>query len=304
METEVAAKFDIVDAHNDRWSNAGERKRLTFIRKPLFDNDSKFFVVGPCFADRLRGQLMKRNKDVYPKYDLSRTNAYPQHFNSFTMRREIERGIREEYTGKDEFLCLSRMGCDYKGGKVWQDPYRRGIYGYGRAQCVENSRTFSDKIFEGLKKADVFIFTMGLAEVWFRDDTGEGLNQRPGRKNQYPEKGFSFKRTSVRQNVENMKAICSLISERHPGKPIFITVSPTAFNLTYSGNDVIVANTESKSTLRAAAAEVERAFENVTYWPSYEMALAADSWMADWRGPRHEVSKAIIETFFKVHGTA
>lgn len=42
--------------------------------------------------------------------------------------------------------------------------------------------------------------------------------------------------------------------------------------MTYSDADVGTANLESKSILRAVAGQIAREFENVTYFPSYEMA--------------------------------
>jgi len=52
---------------------------------------------------------------------------------------------------------------------------------------------------------------------------------------------------------------------------ILLTVSPVPLVATYEKRHVLVSNTVSKSVLRVAADEVERAFDNVIYFPSYEI---------------------------------
>jgi hypothetical protein len=55
--------------------------------------------------------------------------------------------------------------------------------------------------------------------------------------------------------------------------PAGFTVSPVPLYLTFSGEDIIVANTYSKSVLRAACDAVENSREHVDYFPSYVTLL-------------------------------
>jgi tetratricopeptide (TPR) repeat protein len=57
---------------------------------------------------------------------------------------------------------------------------------------------------------------------------------------------------------------------------MILSVSPVPFKATYSGQDAIVANTYSKSVLRAAAEEFVEAHDNVDYFPSFEMVTLSD----------------------------
>ncbi len=50
-----------------------------------------------------------------------------------------------------------------------------------------------------------------------------------------------------------------------------VTVSPVPLQATFTDQDVIVANAESKAVLRAAAGAFARRHDNVSYFPSYEM---------------------------------
>lgn len=78
-------------------------------------------------------------------------------------------------------------------------------------------------------------------------------------------------------------------------------MSPVALSRTFSESDVITANTESKSILRAVAGELRREFPNLVYWPSYEIALAQDVYQDDGRHVTPEGVKQIVDQFVSVH---
>jgi hypothetical protein len=54
---------------------------------------------------------------------------------------------------------------------------------------------------------------------------------------------------------------------------VLITTSPVFIARTFTGDDVIVANTHSKSVLRAVAGELSEKYEGVDYFPSFEIAM-------------------------------
>jgi hypothetical protein len=71
-----------------------------------------------------------------------------------------------------------------------------------------------------------------------------------------------------------MLEIIGLIREHcHPEMRFIVTVSPVPLGATFKDADVIVANSASKSVLRAVAEELFRRFDFVDYFPSYEMVL-------------------------------
>jgi hypothetical protein len=88
---------------------------------------------------------------------------------------------------------------------------------------------------------------------------------------------------------------------RFPERKVIITVSPVALSRTFSDSDVITANTESNSILRAVAGALSRAFPNVIYWPSYEIALAQDVYEEDGRHVTREGVEQIVNQFVAVH---
>ena len=109
---------------------------------------------------------------------------------------------------------------------------------------------------------------------------------------------LEFHLSTVGENFENLKATVRLIRSVRPDAPIVFTVSPVPLTATFTQQDVFVANMESKSTLRVAAAEVCRSFEGVHYFPSYEVCTAiGDVYEADGRHIKRHVVQSIVKLF-------
>jgi hypothetical protein len=154
---------------------------------------------------------------------------------------------------------------------------------------------------DAITQSDVYVLTLGLTEVWRNNRNGLYANQIPdhGTGGRIP--GFTFERSSYEQNLGNMRTVCALLAEHFPEKKIILTVSPVPLRRTFSGNDIVVANMESKSILRAVAAAISTEFSNVIYWPSFEIALMHDLYEEDGRHVRPEGVRAIIDQFLAVH---
>ncbi len=55
-----------------------------------------------------------------------------------------------------------------------------------------------------------------------------------------------------------------------------MTVSPVALAATFGEEDIVVTNMESKCLLRAAIGQVTREFEDVIYFPAFELVTSLD----------------------------
>jgi len=106
------------------------------------------------------------------------------------------------------------------------------------------------------------------------------------------------------ENFANMAKVVEIINRIRPDARIVVTVSPVGLARTFSDNDILAANTEGKSILRASLGALDRKFDSVTYFPSYEMVMynSPVSFRAD--DGRHVddwiVSK-IVSMFKEVH---
>jgi hypothetical protein len=126
-----------------------------------------------------------------------------------------------------------------------------------------------------LDNADVFIITLGLAEIWYDEPTSE-VFWRAVPKEYFDASRHKFRVSSVEENLNNLKAICQLIKEYRPNARIVFTLSPIPLMATFRDLSCCVANSVSKSILRVALDELMRSVDtdaNIYYFPSYEIVL-------------------------------
>jgi hypothetical protein len=101
--------------------------------------------------------------------------------------------------------------------------------------------------------------------------------------------------------MDALDRIHRLLSEHgHPQLEILVTVSPVPLDATFTGADVVTANSYSKSVLRAAASEWSQNHRNISYFPSYEIVMnsARDrAWFMDGRHVRHDMVAHVMEVF-------
>jgi hypothetical protein len=105
------------------------------------------------------------------------------------------------------------------------------------------------------------------------------------------------------ENKANLDEIYEIISQYgHPNSHIIVTVSPVPLLATFTGRDVVVANSFSKSVLRAVAEEWASDKTNVDYFPSYEIVTNTKrdvAWENDLRHVRAEVVNSIMNQLKK-----
>lgn len=139
---------------------------------------------------------------------------------------------------------------------------------------------------EGIKECRVVIITLGLVESWWDASSGLYLNETPNQSliKKYPNR-FFFEVLSPEKVIESTQKIVNLIHKHgKQDNKVLITVSPVPIQRTFTTNDVIIANTYSKSVLRVAAEVAERTFDFVDYYPSYESVTLSNpeqSWLDD-----------------------
>ena len=281
--------------------------------RKLLGPDTTLFAMGSCFALELRTAMMKRGLVVYPDYmsvsydptaqvyDKIPVRYALQHFDTFTMRQEFERAF-------GLWPDRARSFCKVTGAyvnqllnatEVYQDPTRKMIYG----KTPEALRDLSDRIDtavrEGIERAEVFVLTLGLTEAWQHRETGRYLCTPPGAGYGGAEELGSFQLTTFEQNRDNMRAILDQLFARYPDKQVVLSVSPVHLERTYAPVDVGTASTESKSILRAVAGELSRAYPNVTYFPSYEMAAfwRVPVFIEDGRHVRQDFADRVVSAF-------
>lgn len=148
---------------------------------------------------------------------------------------------------------------------------------------------------------DVFIFTLGLSEVWYDKVTGDCF-WRAIPKDSFDAGRHGFRVLDSRENKANLKRAYQLIRTHRPNAEILFTLSPIPLAATFRPVSCITANSVSKASLRIAIDELMGEFSGdpkLHYFPSYEIVTAflEDPYGDDLRHLRPEAVEFIMRTF-------
>lgn len=296
------------------WARTRRATLLTVQQKPFISRKSRIFAIGSCFAMEIRAALRNQGFQVFPDYFQIEYDAANQsiaglpaqddinHYDTFTILREYEIAFNGLASSPDDFWEVTspgiKLSVDLKGKSLFQNPLRKRVFSTSREGLADLSSKLDARIAHSIREADIHIITLGLIETWRNKRTGSYLCMAPGRDQM---QDAEFHLSDFQANLDNMRRVCSLVKTHAPAKMILLTVSPVPLARTYAGKDIIVANMESKSLLRAVAGQIEREFDNVIYWPSYEIAAYEDIYEEDGRHVTRAAVNKIVDSFMEAH---
>ncbi len=272
------------------------RSPLKLSHKPKFklSADSSFFAAGSCFARNLEMALNSRSKRVLSALpDDNIHGKYLHRYNTHSIINDFHHAKH----GFDERLVVhpGSSWMDFSFYGIFQD--KESLLGLRHKVIQMHTRAFD---------ADVLIVTLGLVECWFDKLVQRYLNIAPHALCIEAEKDrYELRVLDYNENMTALEEFHTYISQHaKPSQRIVVSVSPVAFNATFSGDDVLIANSYSKSTLRAVASDWADRHENVDYFPSYEIAVLSrteSTWLPDHRHVRHEKVVEIVDGFLDTY---
>ena len=303
-----------VDPNDLTGDYAFQRLRKTWLTRTWFTPqielkfklrpEDKFYAIGSCFARGLENALIGRgvtvesaapefarlkpvNKDVT---GLGFTNKH----NTFSILNELRWALDPEAVFPVESIVQVTES-------TWSDPHTATTLEPAGFDETLERRSLMQTVTKRIINCRAVIITLGLAEVWRDLQADVYINRTPSIKC-HPDR-YEFHLTSFAENWTNLEAIHALLSRYgHPDFHIVITVSPVPLMATFSTMDVVVANTYTKSLLRAVAQEWAMAHDNVAYFPSYEVVQNSDRaavWEPDLRHIVPAGAEHIMELFLQ-----
>lgn len=302
-----------------RWRDFQADRTIHQNPKPIFRTDSTIATMGSCFANELRAFLIQKGiGQLGPKipegalplmHDASKEESSwgpwdgqsnLQWYNTFSIRQEVERAVGIWPHDPADYWTVS-IG----GETLYQCPYRRRIFADSPEKLAEITRAIDASVKESLQKAEVVIWTLGLTEVWRKKDNGRFSCAEPGYCMGAGHAETELVPSDYLSNYDNMDNALRLLREHFGQKKVVITVSPVPLGKTFRPDiDIVVANMESKSTLRAVAGRIAAECEEVTYFPAYELCmLDPTTYRPDGRHVARDKVDQIMAFFVASHGT-
>jgi hypothetical protein len=289
------------------------------LRQPLFTPsikpgfklhpEDKFFAIGSCFARGIEKALLGRKLEVLsaaPEFDSFQTInesvtglGFTNKYNTFSIYNELRWAL-------DPAAEFPRESIAEVGNGHLVDPHINPTLPLAGAEETWRRRGLIQMVNRRAAQCRVIIVTLGLIEVWRDTITDTFLNSTPffNLLGLYPER-YEFHVSDFSQNMANLEKIHALLERfGHPNVQIVVTVSPVPLMATFSGQDVVLANTYSKSLLRTVAEQWAATHENVHYFPSYEIVLNSDrgeTWEPDLRHVKPKVTSHIMQLFLETY---
>ncbi len=247
---------------------------------PLSRTD-KIATAGSCFAQHIGKNLLNRganymDREPAPAFlldvSVARRFGYSiyscRYGNIYTTRQLLQ--LFDEAHGQR--VPLERVWA--KDGRYY-DALRPSIdpVGQDNAETVLALRdlhlTMVRQMFADL---DVFVFTMGLTEGWEYIEDSTMYPMAPGTLcGAFDAKQYAFRNLKYSDVLDDLKAFWGQLKLVNPKARMLLTVSPVPLTATATENHVLVATTYSKSVLRGVAGELANEFDDIYYFPSYEI---------------------------------
>ncbi len=299
------------------WKTAVANSRETVptgLYKPRWtiSKDQRVATAGSCFAQHIGRHLRSHGfsvMDVEPApagLNAAHHHRYGyalysgRYGNIYTVRQLLQ--IARECFG--EFQPADHV---WKGpGDRYWDAIRPGVEPAGLdspGEVLAHRRFHVAKLQRMFEEMDVFIFTMGLTEAWVHTQSATVYPVAPGvMAGDYDPSIHHFVNFDYQSVVDDFTVFRELVKRRSTRNPKFLlTVSPVPLTATASDDHVLLATVHSKSVLRAAAGSLRDRFEDVDYFPSYEIVInpwtGIDAYEANGRSVKAEAVEAVMRTF-------
>lgn len=247
--------------------------------RQLISKNTRVATAGSCFAQHVARAMVANGLNYYvaePAPDgMEETTAKQHTYGLFSARygniyssKQLLQLIQRAY-GKFQPV---ETAWEVKGGHV--DPFRPNIgETFTSPGAVEKSRQqHLARVREMFEKLDVFVFTMGLTEGWVDLRDGAAFPVAPAAVSSKIDPAlYGFTNSGYGTVRDEMEAFLDFLGRINPKANVILTVSPVPLVATYTESDVLSATTYSKSVLRAVAGDLASAYDNVCYFPSYEI---------------------------------
>jgi hypothetical protein len=301
----------VAQRHSTEWRDvAGPLEGIRY--------DSSFAAAGSCFAQHV-GRALKGSGYPFLDYeqapaDLSPDDARRFGYGIFSARYgNIYSSLQMMQLAQE---ALQRQ--EQPRLAIWSteshlvDGLRPGVMPIGQsdAQQILNDRIAHLKaVRQVLTDCDVFIFTLGLTEIWTIELDGESVAvpSAPG-VTAAPIDGTaaSFRNLKALEIREHLENFLEMVRSVNPSVQLLLTVSPVPLTATASRSHVLRATTHSKAVLRAVAGEMAEESHGVMYFPSYDLltshACRGAHFNPDLRTVSDEGVRWVMSQFFEAAG--
>ncbi len=217
-------------------------------KKPITYN-TKIMLLGSCFVERI-GAMLCNNK-----FDAS-VNPLGVIYNPISVANSLQIIMENrKFTNSD---------LNFSNDLYFSYAHHGSFSNTDADACLQQINTTTQTASLDLSSADYLFITFGTAWVYELIDSGEVVSNC----HKQPANNFNRYRLEVDEIVARYKELIVDLALFNPNLKIVFTVSPVRH-----WKDTAHGNQLSKATLLLAVNQLVELFEQVTYFPSYELVM-------------------------------
>ena len=273
-------------------------------------------TAGSCFAQHIARHLKKNGYNVldvepsppglpenlHQKFGFSMYSA--RYGNIYTVRQLLQ--LAQEVAGN-----FKPQNFIWKKNERFFDALRPAVEPSGHSspeEVIEHRQYHISRVKELFERLDVFIFTLGLTEMWVHKESGTVYPTAPGTLvGEFDETLYEFQNAQYLSILKEFNMFQAVLKRIRGGKPFkcLLTVSPVPLTATASGNHILTSTIYSKSTLRSVAGQLSSMQKHIDYFPSYEIVtnprMHSIAFSDNLRSIREETVEIVMRHFFAEH---
>ncbi len=226
--------------------------RTTFSIPESLDKIShqqNILTIGSCFSDEIGGRL------VQSKFK-GLINPFGVIFNAFSIENLVERSINLRYYTLDD--------VHQNGEQFFCYDVHSSFNALTKEAVLSDLNATLDRVHHFLKTCDVLILTLGTSWVYQRITN----DQIVANCHKVEAKQFEKRLLTTEENFKSLDLIVFEVLKLNPKMRIITTVSPVRHT-----KDGMVENNVSKSRLIDALYQLDLKYDEVDYFPSYELVM-------------------------------
>lgn len=231
---------------------------LEFIPKPFLvkiNHQHKLLLMGSCFTENIGDKLVAHKFSV-----LQNPNGIL--FNPVSVKEAVENYIAHKVIDENDLFYLN------EAWHSWQHHSR--FSGITKEDAFNKINIFTRTAHHYLKQTDFIIITLGSAWVYELTDKADNkkINTVAANNHKAPADWFNRRLLTNEEVVHEIESIVSQLQNFNPHIKIIFTISPVRHL-----REGFVENNRSKAALINAVHLATETFENVFYFPAYELVI-------------------------------
>lgn len=209
----------------------------------------KILTAGSCFSDAIGTQLLRHKFPV-------QVNPFGTVYNPYSIHKLIRYAIHNQPTPEHAYLNNQDVWSNYD--------FHSGFSALKKTEVQKKIQDTIGATHYFLKNASWILITYGTAWAYERNDTGEIVANC----HKLPASNFTKHLLSQKKVLESFNELYSDLKNFNPECKIILTVSPVRHI-----KDSLPLNSVSKSVLRLACQTIAEEYEDVHYFPAFEIMV-------------------------------